>query len=253
MASLAPEVLFSVASFPVTNTVLNTLFVDSVIIGSILALKNKIKEIPGVFQNIIEMLLETFYSFVESVAGKNTQKIFPYVVSFFIFILISNWSGLLPGVGTIGFWETGEHHEKHLVPLIRNATSDLNVTFALALISLVATHMLGIKTVGIKDYLSRYFSWNPINMYVGLLEIVSEITKVISLSFRLFGNIYAGEFVLITISSLFAFGFPVPFLLLEIIVGLVQALVFSLLTMVFMSMIMTSHNVEAHESKEVSH
>jgi len=253
MASLAPEVLFSVASFPVTNTVINTLLVDSVIIGSIFALKNKIKEIPGVFQNIIEMVLVSFYDFVESVAGKNTPKIFPYVASFFIFILISNWSGLLPGVGTIGFWEEGEHHEKHLVPLIRNATSDLNVTFALALISLFATHMLGIKTVGIKDYLGRYFSWNPINMYVGLLEIVSEVTKVISLSFRLFGNIYAGEFVLLTISSLFAFGFPVPFMLLEIIVGLVQALVFSLLTMVFMSVIMTSHNAEAHTSKEVSH
>lgn len=250
MASLSPEVLFSVASFPVTNTVINTLVVDTVIIGSILALKNKIKEIPGVFQNIIEMILESFYDFVESVAGKNTEKIFPYVVSFFLFILVSNWSGLIPGVGTIGFWHE-EHNERHLVPLIRNATSDLNVTFALALISLFATHMLGIKTVGIKDYLSRYFSWNPINMFVGLLEIVSEITKVISLSFRLFGNIYAGEFVLLTISSLFAFGFPVPFMLLEIIVGLVQALVFSLLTMVFMSMIMTPHHAEKHAVEEV--
>ena len=214
--------------------------------------------------------------------------------TFFIFILLSNWSGLLPGAESIGF--TPKHEEKvettqdkstagttqshdeetttalteekatkddateahgkeekaHLVSLNRNLTSDLNATLALALISLIATHTLSIRTLGIKEYLGRFFSLNPILLFVGILEIISEFTKIISLSFRLFGNIFAGEVVLATISSLFAFVFPLPFMFLEIIVGLVQALVFSMLTMVFMSVLMTSHHEENH-AKEVSH
>ena len=117
---------------------------------------------------------------------------------------------------------------------------------ALALVSAVATHMLSIKTIGIKDYLSRYFSLNPVNLYVGVLELIGELTKVISLSFRLFGNIFAGEVVLFTVSGIFAFLFPIPFLLLEIIVGFVQALVFSMLTMAFMAILTTPH----HEPRE---
>jgi F-type H+-transporting ATPase subunit a len=115
------------------------------------------------------------------------------------------------------------------------------------LVSVVATHILSIRTVGIKDYISRYISLNPINLFVGLLEIVSEITKVISLSFRLFGNVFAGEIVLGTVSTLFAFLFPLPFLMLEVIVGLVQALVFAMLTMAFMAVLMTPHHEEAKE------
>ena len=106
-----------------------------------------------------------------------------------------------------------------------------------------------INTVGIKDYLSRYFSLNPIFLYVGILELIGEVTKVISLSFRLFGNIFAGEVVLSTVSSIFAFIFPLPFMLLEVIVGLVQALVFSMLTMAFMAVLTTPH----HAPEEVRH
>ena len=125
---------------------------------------------------------------------------------------------------------------------MRSATSDLNAPLALALVSAFATHMLSIKTTGIKEYLSRYFSFNPINLFVGILEIISEITKIISLSFRLFGNIFAGEVVLLTTAGIFAFLFPIPFLLLEIIIGLVQALVFGMLTMTFMAILTTPHH-----------
>lgn len=253
MAAFAPEVITHIGSFPITNTILNTLLVDGVIVGTLIAVNKNLKKVPGKLQSLIEMLLDGFYSFIETIAGQNASKIFPYVMTFFIFILIANWSGLLPGATTIGFFEKGQG-EEGFIPLIRNTTSDINTTFALALISLVATHMLSIKTVGIKEYLSRYFSLNPILLFVGLLEIVSEITKIISLSFRLFGNIYAGEVVLHTISSIFAFLFPLPFMALEVIVGLVQALVFSFLTMAFMSVLMTPHHAESHsEHKEVNH
>ncbi len=250
MAEFAPEVIFRIGSLPITNTILNTLCVDALLIGGAWYINKNKKKIPGMFQNLLEIVIETFYKLTESIAGKNTDKIFPFFMSFFLFILLANWSGLIPGAGSVGFYQ-GNGAEKHLVPLIRNATSDLNVTFALAFISLFATHILSIRTIGIKEYLSRYFSLNPINLFVGLLEIISEITKVISLSFRLFGNIFAGEIVIGTIATLFAFFVPIPFIFLEIIVGLVQAMIFSMLTMVFMSILMTPHH-GGHESEEVS-
>jgi F-type H+-transporting ATPase subunit a len=237
MASFAPEVISHIGQFPITNTILDTLLVDVVIIAGVIYLSRKVSLVPSnSFQNVMEYAIETFYNLTESIAQKTTAKIFPYFMSFFLFILLINWSSLLPGVGTIGIRENNE-----LIPFFRGATSDLNLTLGLALISVVATHIMSIQVTGIKDYLSRYFSFNPINLFVGALEIVSEITKVVSLSFRLFGNIYAGEVVLVTISSIFAFVAPLPFLLLEIIVGFVQALVFSMLTMVFMAILTTSH------------
>jgi F-type H+-transporting ATPase subunit a len=190
------------------------------------------------------LVINTFYDLTEQIAGeKNAVKIFPWFATFFLFILVANWSGLFPGNGSIGIKETIEGKER-LIPILRNATSEINVTLGLALISLVATHVLAIRATGFKDYISRFISFNPILLFVGVLELVSEFTKIVSLSFRLFGNIFAGEVVMTTISSLLAFIAPIPFIMLEIIVGLVQALVFSMLTMVFMSVLMTPHHVE---------
>jgi len=149
----------------------------------------------------------------------------------------------LPGVGTIGIF----HGKDEFIPFIRATTSDINTTLGLALISASATHIMSIQTLGIKEYVSRYFSFNPLYLFIGLLELVGEVTKVISLSFRLFGNIFAGEVVISTISGIFklsAFIIPLPFLALEVIVGLVQSLVFAMLTMTFMAILTTSHHEE---------
>ena len=242
MVSFAAEPIIRLGFFSVTNSFLDTLLVDTFLIGLIVAVNKKITLIPGLFQNFIEMVIETFYSLTESVANERAVKIFPFFASFFLFILIANWSGLIPGFSSVGFYE-----DHKLVPIFRAATSDFNVTFGLAIVSAVATHILSLRTIGIKGYLSRYFSINPIYLFVGFLEIISEVTKVISLSFRLFGNIFAGEVVLGTVSAIFAFVFPLPFLMLEVIVGLIQALVFSMLTMAFMSILTTPHHEEAKE------
>src|SRR5579859_1551432 len=222
MVSFIAETIFFIGKFPVTNTLPDVLLVDALILIGLYFLNKKKSHVPNMFQNIVEYIFEIFYDLVVSISPKNALKIFPWVMTFFIFILLANFSGLLPGFGTIGFW-----HGKELTPLFRGTASDINFTLGLALVSAVATHVLGISIVGLKDYLLRYFSFNPIYLFVGFLEIISEITKVISLSFRLFGNIFAGEVVLTRISSMFAFVLPLPFIALEMIVGLVQALVFS--------------------------
>lgn len=245
MVSFAAEPIFYIYRFPVTNTILDTFIVDGILIGAALFIKKHLTLIPNYFQNSVEILIDTFYDLTESVAEKRAAKIFPYFITFFLFILIANLTGLIPGFGTIGFFEEGK-----FIPLLRGATNDINTTFGLAIVSAVATHVLSIQTIGIKDYLSRYFSLNPINLFVGILEIVSEITKVVSLSFRLFGNIFAGEVVLATVSSIFAFLFPLPFLLLEFVVGFVQALVFAMLTMAFMAILTTPHH---NDKEEVIH
>lgn len=237
MASFAAETIFQIGALPITNTLLHTLFVDSLLVGGVVYVNRKLTLIPNNFlQNAIESVIEIFYKLTESIATHAASRIFPYFMSFFLFILVANWSSLLPGIGTIGIREHGE-----IVPFLRGTTSDLNTTLALALISAAAAHSLSINTIGIKEYLGRYFSFNPINLFIGVLEIISEVTKIISLSFRLFGNIFAGEVVVLTVSSMFAFIFPLPFLMLEVIVGVVQALVFSMLTMVFMAILTTSH------------
>ena len=242
MVSFSAEPIFHFGFFTVTNAFLGTILVDLILIAVIYFLNKKMSDIPNFLQNIIEIIIGGFYNLTESVAGENAPKIFPFFATFFIFILLANWSGLIPGITSVGFYE---NHK--LIPILRSATTDFNVTFGLALVSAVSTHVLSIKTVGVKDYLSRYFSLNPIYLFVGFLELVSEITKVISLSFRLFGNIFAGEIVLGTIATIFAFLFPLPFLMLEVIVGLVQALVFAMLTMAFMAILTTPHHQEAKE------
>ncbi len=238
--NFAGEPLFYIGAFPFTNTLLDTLIVDLLIIAGLFGLRH-LKKTPGFFQNMVEYIIDGFYSLTASISPKNVNKIFPYFASFFLVIILANLSGLLPGFATIGFF-----HGKEFTPLLRATTSDINTTLGLALVSAVATHILAIQTVGIKEYLSRYFSFNPLYLFVGFLELVGEFTKVVSLSFRLFGNVFAGEIVISTISSIFAFIAPLPFLALEVIVGVVQALVFSMLTMAFMSILMTSHKEEAH-------
>lgn len=237
--------LFHIGSLPITNTLLDTLLVDVIILGFTFLVIRNLKLMPGKIQLLAEYIVGGLYSFTQNIAGKNTDKIFPYFMTFFLFILISNLSGLIPGITTVGI-----KNGHSLTPLLRSATSDLNTTLALSLISLVATHYLSIKAVGIKDYISRYLSLNPVLLFVGVLEIVSEITKVISLSFRLFGNIFAGEVVLETVSGIFSFIFPLPFLMLEFLVAFIQALVFSMLTMAFMVILMTPHHEEAKEVVE---
>ena len=279
MTSFAPETLFYIKSFPITNTIISTLFVDLVLLAMIFFVNRKLSLIPGKFQNGIEYVIGGFYGFIESIAGPKTAKIFPYFMTFFFFILIANWSGLIPGISTFGIYQMHEGF-RELVPIYRSATSDLNTTLALAIVSLVATHIMAIIALGPTEYLSRFVPFlpflisvvkgkpkfnidksGPINfamsffspvvlVFVGLLELISEFVKVISLSFRLFGNITAGEVVLNTVSKIFAFIFPLPFLSLELIVGVVQALVFAMLTMVFMVILTTSHSEEEH--KEVS-
>lgn len=249
MASLSPELITEIGGFPVTNTVITTIIVDLVILLLIFSISKKISLTPKGIQAYFEPLIEYLYDLTQQIAGKKVEKIFPWFASFFLFILIANFLALLPGFGSIGFWEEVHEHGKeglHLVPLLRGATTDFNLTLALGAVSVFMTHLIAIHYNGFVGYLMKFLSLNPINLFIGLLEFALEGVKVFSLSLRLFGNIYAGEVVLATVGGLAAFVAPIPFLMLESIVAIVQALVFSMLTMVFMTLLATTSQEGGH-------
>ena len=242
--ALSAEKLFSIGPFPVTNSILTTWIVTLLLIAFAYLATRKIQAVPGFLQNVAEGMVEAFQDLVSSVAGEKTKVFLPIVTTFFFFIIVGNYFGLLPGVGSVGFYQqpATSNQQPIFVPFFRSINSDLNTTLALALVSVFATHYLSIKYLGLGGYLGKFFSLNPIFLFVGLLEIISEITKLFSLSFRLFGNVFAGEVLLTTASTkLFSYIVPIPFYFLELLVGFVQALIFAMLTLVFM-VILTQKN-----------
>ena len=249
MASLRPEIIVHAGGFPITNTFVSTVLVDLVIFVAIFAFSRRAALVPAGIQVIFEPIIEYFYELAEQISGSKVKTIFPWFASFFFFIVFANLIALLPGFGTIGFWETvseGGKKTRELIPLFRAATSDFNVTLALGTVSILATHVIAIRYNGLVGYIKKFISLNPIYLFIGLLEFCLELVKIFSLSFRLFGNIFAGEVVLATVAGLFAFVAPIPFLLLEVIVAVVQSLVFAMLTMVFMSLLATTSQEGGH-------
>lgn len=243
--SLSPESLFHIGSFPITNTLVMTFVLSSLIIICTLFSRGRLKLIPRGFQNIFEYAIEAFLDLIDSVTRdkEQTKKFFPIVMTIFLFVILSNWIELIPGLGTVGINEI-KHGETVLVPFIRSASADLNVTLAITLIAVFTIQFMGIAAIGVSKYVGKFFV-SPfhkpyfIGSFVGILELISECAKIISFSFRLFGNIFAGEVLLIVMLNLVPFFVPLPFLFLELFVGFIQALVFAMLTLVFLKMAVT--------------
>jgi F-type H+-transporting ATPase subunit a len=292
--SLAAEKIGSVFGLPITNSIVMTWFTMAILIIFSLAATSHIKAVPGNLQSVAELIVDGLYNLFKSVVGEHfVLKFFSLLTTIFLFIVIANWGGLLPGVGTIGFWKTeelpqaheesivqeevkindqedislsDEHaaaetevsiqeenavtgetaipesaHETEFVPLLRGATADLNTTLAIAIIAVFSIQFYGVRSLGI-GYFKKFLNFSdPIMFGVGLLEIVSEFSRIVSFAFRLFGNIFAGEVLLTVIAFLMPLFAPLPFLGLELFVGFIQALVFSMLTAVFLNMATVSH------------
>lgn len=242
--SLAAEPVFHIGHFTVTNSLLVAVILSLGFIGLGLGVgRKRLLAVPSGLQNLLEAIIEGALNFAESITGsrENAIRFFPLVATIFFFVLFSNWFGLLPGVGTIGLYEMHEG-KTVLIPFLRSASADLNTTIAIAIASVIGTQLFGIAALGVWKHAGKYFNFkNPILFFVGLLELVGEAARVMSFSFRLFGNVFAGEVLLIVVSALVPYFAPLPFLFLEVFVGMVQALVFSLLTLVFVSIASAEH------------
>jgi len=229
MISLSPETIFKFDDFKITNTYLASLFSLILIFSFALILRSKIKEIPGKAQNFLEIIFDGFYNFWSNITESKSLKLFTFCFTFFIYVLISNWLGILPGFGSIYI-----KHGEEKIHLLRSTYSDLNMTLGLALLSVLGSNITGFVQTKTK-YLKRFLS------FMGPLEIISELSKILSFSLRLFGNILAGEVLLLSVSSLIPFLIPIPFLGLEIFVGFIQALIFFTLTAIFLKVAISEH------------
>ena len=219
--TISGEEIFEVAGFPITNTFLFGLILSLLISILFISSFRKAKVIPGKFQNFCEVILEGLFNFFDSITGnrETTKEIFPLSATLFILVLSCNLLEMLPGVGVFRF--------------LRSPSSDLNFTVPVALLSVLYLNFLAFKKLGI-SYSKKFLNFkNPILLFVGALEGVSEISRILSLAIRLFGNLFAGEVLLIVISCLFAYILPLPFLALELLVAFVQALIFSSLITIF--------------------
>ncbi len=254
--TLAPEVLFKIGEIPVTNTIINVWLAIIIFLAIGFLLRKRITLRPGKMQNFCEYFLEILLGYFDQVTGdrKKTMRFLPVVGSVFFFILLSNWLGLLPGTGSI----TLGHNM-----FLRPANTDLNLTVAMALSAVVISHFYGLITVGVFTHINKFIQIGTlikslrkgpvailtaiVELFVGVIEIVSEMAKVLSLSLRLFGNIFAGEVLITVMSSLVAVFVPAPFMMLELLVGLIQAAVFTMLTLVYMTIMTTAPHAEAEE------
>lgn len=233
--SISAETLFHVGSFPITNSLMATWLTVILLAGVALLLKRKVAAVPGRGQAAAEMVLEGTLGIMDSITDdrKQTRRYLPLVATIFFFVIVSNWLGLFPLFGPIGLHETHEG-QAVLVPLFRGANADLNTTLALAIITVLTVQVVGVMSLGFFKYASKFINLKkPATIPLGLLELVSEISRLISLSFRLFGNIFAGEVLLFIIVSLVPYIAPLPFLFLEVFVGFIQAFIFAMLTLVF--------------------
>jgi len=287
-AELLTDPLFTlplIGDFQLSNTLVALLLADLALIGIGLLVSRAVRRgdlTLGGAAAAVEGLVEALYNLTESTAGKWTRTIFPWMATIVLLVLVVNWTELIPGVDSIGLLD--EHHIENpevctfdtlfhlgstkvvavggesecaagVVPFVRVASTDLNFTIGLAVVSVVVTQVVGLRAQG-RGYLSKFFNtqtlfktpmFGAINFLVGLLEAILEAVKVLSFSFRLFGNIFAGSILLFVVGSLVPIFAQSAVLLFEFFVGMIQAIVFGMLTLIFMSLATVGHGeAEAH-------
>jgi len=241
--NIKAEPIFSVFGLHITNSLFTSIIATvTFLLIAIYYSKQITASKKSVFFYFVHFVFKSINDLFKSILGDNIKFFLPLVLSFFLFILIQNWFGLLPGVGSVKI-AIKEYGKIVHVPIFRGGNADLNTTLALALISVVMIQFYGVKFLGFLQYIKKFIDLsNPINFFVGVLEIISEISKVLSFAFRLFGNIFAGEVLLTIVAFLVPVLASFPFIILELFVGFVQALVFAMLTTVFLNGAIAKHH-----------
>ena len=262
---LPAETVFHIFGFPITNSVIGAWITIIVLVGISYIITRRMKLVPGRLQAAFEFLIGWLYDLCVSVAGEeNGRRFFPVVATIFLLVGFNAWLALLPGFGSIT-----AHTAEGEIHLIRAANTDINMPLALALTSFVFVEFYGLKTLGIR-YLGKFLNFRELfaafgqlakgkviagvqglftggmTVFAGLLEGLSEFIRIISLTFRLFGNMTAGEILLLVVAFLIPWLFAIPFYGLELLIGFIQAIIFGGLTLIFLTLAVQPHEEEAH-------
>lgn len=241
--SLSAEVLGSFLGVPITNTLIMTWTVSFLIIVFAIVVGRRLRVLPGRLQIIVEEGVGGGLLYIEeTLENKRLAKtFFPLIASLFIFILVANWLQFIPGVGSIGFSEVGG--DAKFIPLFRASATDLNVTLALSLIVFIIIQATGFRELGFLKYAGKFVNVKSVlGFLIGIIDLFSELARLISFSFRLFGNIFAGEVIIAIIIAFIPILLPVPLLLFEVFVGFIQAAIFALLTLFFIKIAVAEHH-----------
>lgn len=253
---LAPQVLTHVGTLPITNTLITAWLVVFLVLTLTFLFRNSYRLIPSKGQILLETMIGGAFDYVAETleSAELAKKFFPIIMTIFIFILSLNWIGLLPGVDSIGIFK--EHLGRHaLVGFLHPANTDLNVTLAFAIIAFFTIEVAGVVLIGFWKYAGKFVNVKSfskgilpgiLGFVIGLIELIGEIARLISFSFRLFGNIFAGKTLLLVAIFFVPFVVPVPILAFEVFVGFIQALVFSVLTLFFIKLAISEHSAEEH-------
>lgn len=239
---LKAEQLGTFLGLPITNSLVMTWLVMALLVLFAVLFRNSISLVPGKLQAGIEWAFEGAHAYIAETLESEAlaKKFFPLLATIFIFVLVSNELEFFPGVGSIGFFDGTE-----FAPLLRAPTADLNLTLALAAISFFTIEITGLAVLGARKHLGRYLNFTSLSgFFVGLIEIISNLGRLISFSFRLFGNIFAGEVMIVVAMFFMPYLLPVPLMAFEMFVGVIQALVFAMLTLFFIKLAIT----DPHES-----
>lgn len=240
--ALKAETLWTLFGFPVTNAVVTALTVSLLVAGSAIAAGRRLRLVPGRLQALWEMAVGDVYAYVAEVleSERLARRYFPLIASIFIFVLFGNLLHFLPGFGSIGFFAIeGEHTV--FTPLLRSIATDLNFTLALALVAFIVIEFAGIAALGALNYASKFVNLkSPLGFAIGIIDLFSELARLFSFSFRLFGNIFAGEVMLGLLVALVPLVLPVPLMAFELAVGVIQAAIFALLTLFFIKIAVTA-------------
>lgn len=249
--ALAAEQLGTLWGIPITNTLIMSWIVLAILISLAFFVSRKPKMIPGRVQLLLEEIVTGVHNFMRETLENDSvaRRYLPLLCTVFLFIATANLIEFTPGIGSLGFW-----HGEEFVPLLRSMNTDLNVTLSLAIIVVIAIEIAGIMALGVFRYAGKFINFHGktigekiINFAVGLIELVSEVSRLVSFSFRLFGNIFAGEVLLAVVTFFIPYVMPVPLMAFELFVGVVQGAVFALLTLFFIKLAITdAHAEEAH-------
>lgn len=240
---LAPEVVTTVFGIPLTSTLLTVWLSMFILVALALFVRRSLALRPGKLQSLIEMLIGGVFDYMSDVLESRSlaRRFFPLVMTIFLFILVMNWSGLLPFVDAIGFHQEVESHGEvvsKLVPFFHPPATDLNITIAFALVAFLAIELAGVTLLGFFKYVGKFINFrSPLAFVIGIIELLSEMARLISFSFRLFGNIFAGKTLLLVVMFLATpYILPVPLIAYELFVGFIQAFIFAILTLFFIKL-----------------
>jgi F-type H+-transporting ATPase subunit a len=243
--SLAPEHIADIGGLPLTPSILTSWITTILILAAAFFIGRNLKLVPGKVQVVVETFVGGVMDYMKNALEdvKLAERYFPLIASIFVFVLFMNLVGFLPIMESVGF----TNHEGHFQPLFYPVNADLNTPLALAIISFLIIEIAGIVHLGFLKYASKFVNFSsPMNFFVGILEIIGNLARLVSLSFRLFGNILAGHLLIVVLMFFAAYLLPLPFLFFEVFVAFIQAAIFSLLTLFFIKLSVTEPHGEEH-------